>query len=314
MNKSGYTLIELLLVISVIAVMAAVSIMTYRNHIENNRINLASLNMQSVMQAAISFNGDSSAWPKPNDDLSTCVSQQPNADNEHPFVANYLPNQSAKTTFGNYYCWGNFTANPNLFWLAMPTPYGDVQLAKRIIGLLPNAALTQTPSQLPITPCVAGEACFIRVEISNSAAATPTTNGIVGAGICPIQSGTVAGSAPNMRCTFNSLSADKATVNLSIDYTCPVNESGQVILIPSLMNAGIVGTHSPSAVWQVIPSVHCASQTGVANTHCAVSVLAKGYGRLGFFAAQGQLQLSYLTFCKANSLINNNNNNRGIVQ
>jgi len=63
MSKKGFTLVELIVVIAIIAVLTAVVSPTAYNAIEKAKVARATLDMKTIKTAAMSFNGDTGTWP-----------------------------------------------------------------------------------------------------------------------------------------------------------------------------------------------------------------------------------------------------------
>lgn len=192
-KNSGYTLIELLLVVAVIAMIAALGVKTYRDKAQSDRINLAALGMQHVLESAMSYNvANKGNWPDQNWKTGDCVVSNA-ADN--PFIQTYLPNQSYQSNFGSHYCWsGNAqdnTPTAPLFWVAMPVPGSDApeatDLAKRIAARLPNAIITDNPS---ISSTGAdycnNNPCYVKAAVAIPSQTTNNNNPflLVGMGYC----------------------------------------------------------------------------------------------------------------------------------
>ncbi len=164
-KKQGYTLIEMLLVIAIISILAAAFLLTYRTHAATARVNKASLEVQQVLQAAMTYQVDEGAWPDATAAPPTCT--PPNL-TQNKFVQNYLPNQDYVSSFGNNYCWSETKTSNNhtpTFWVALKSPNNDSNFATRVASRLPNAVVTSDPTQTPATPCVAGQACYVRAEV-----------------------------------------------------------------------------------------------------------------------------------------------------
>lgn len=164
----AYTLIELLLVITLLAVMASIGIRSYRAHMQSKRIDRAAIEMQQVLEAALDYNVVTLNWPANNNDLPNC-----NADTKpelSSFISRYLPNGQVENSFGHHYCWaatGGDRQTKALFWVAIAVPNQDVNMAKRIAARLPNAITTADPNSLQtIPPPCNSNHCYVRAEVS----------------------------------------------------------------------------------------------------------------------------------------------------
>ncbi len=180
-KHSGYTLIELMLVVAVIALIAALGVKTYRDKAQSDRINMAALGMQHVLESAMAYNvANKGHWPKENWNSKDCLISNAADD---PFVQTYLPNQNYQSNFGTHYCWSGNNQNNEptapLFWAAMPVPGSDApeatDFAKRIAARLPNAIITDNPSAASTganycnnNPCYVKAAVAIPSQTSNN--------------------------------------------------------------------------------------------------------------------------------------------------
>ena len=148
-KQDGYTLIELLLVVTVIALIAALGVKTYRDKAASDRINIASLNIQHVLEAGMSYNvANQGLWPKNN--WNPCNPSASAQDKD--FVNTYLPNESNQSNFGSPLCWNGDDpgGDPKLaqqgkrFWVALNvgSDATAATTAQRIAARLPNAIIT----------------------------------------------------------------------------------------------------------------------------------------------------------------------------
>lgn len=295
----GYTLIELLLVIAIMAIIASSAILAYRHHIENSRLTKAALEIQNVMQAVISFNANTGEWPQVHNQIPSCTTTAPSSEN--PFVENYLPNQNALSNYGSYFCWGNPEGNTHLFWIAMQAPFNDINLAKRIAAQLPNAITTSNPNDLAVSECETGGACYIRAETPQTSVTAQTNGGIAGAGACPDSNGTKSGSGKNMSCTYEGLSNEKRHVHYQVQFDCPENTSAHLLFTPTFVDTGLGGRESPSSIWKLEPNINCTHNNSTPSETCAVDVLALRNNNRGILnggsAGRGELKFSYVAFC-----------------
>lgn len=173
--SNAFTLIELLLVIAIISILAAVGVMTYRQSFQTNRVDTVSIEMQHVLEAAMAFYVDTGAWP----------TEQPCGSilETNTFVTNYLPNANAMSSLGNQFCWNQAGGSTNrLFWVAVEVPGNatdSLATATRIAGHLPNAIITSAPDQpdIPAAPCTAS-ACFARAEVTVPGTSTNAAGGL----------------------------------------------------------------------------------------------------------------------------------------
>ena len=135
--SNGYTLIELLLVTSLLATTATFSVLSYQQHHQKQRAEKTALEMQAFAAAALNFEADNNRWPTANASIDSCTTIDANT-KDH-FIKNYVANQSAKSTLGSDYCWSAVNPEQLLFWVALKIPPHGMALSKQITALLPNA-------------------------------------------------------------------------------------------------------------------------------------------------------------------------------
>ncbi len=210
-TQKGYTLIELLLVVTVLAFIASLGVKTYRDKAASDRINIAALNIQHVLEAGISYNlANQSKWPKKNWSGSNCFA----APADTVFVQNYLPNESNLSNLGVPICWnGDDTAagtageqKAKRFWVAVSTgDSGDataVSIAQRIAARLPNAIITNDPNaeptSVPSSVCTSG-ACYVKAVVAMPAAGGGNLGAsyVAGVGNCDSNIDALTGSVQN---------------------------------------------------------------------------------------------------------------------
>lgn len=271
--QDGYTLIELLLVVAVISLIAALGIKTYRDKSESDRINIAALNLQHVLESGISYNvANKGLWPKSNWNPcnSTALHSTPPQDDN--FVKNFLPNESNQSNFGAPICWsGDGDPNDptqkqkaNRFWAAFTTGNDGnaVNLAKRIASRLPNAIITNNPNQenpAPTNTCDGVTLCYVKAVVTmlgGGSANSPTY--IAGMGYCNgsedankkqngwdkntsctrttlgVQYPTKASGSDDKGNTWN-YSSDKSMGQYAIQFNCKPNETPSVYLTPNFL-------------------------------------------------------------------------------
>ncbi len=246
-NQAGYTLIELLLVVAVISLIAALGVKTYRDKSESDRINIAALNIQHILEAGISYNvANKGLWPKNNWNPSCSPPQ------DDDFVKNFLPNESNQSNFGTPVCWSG-DGNPNdptqeqkanRFWAALTTgkDANAINLAKRIAARLPNAIITNNPSQEGATPTNT-------VVTMPGGSSENSSTYVAGMGYC--DGAKSAGEKQDgwdkeTSCTRTTLgeqyptkaaeySADNSMGQYAIQFTCKPNEIPSVYITPNYL-------------------------------------------------------------------------------
>ena len=244
-HPRGYTLIELLLVITVISILSVLAITTYRTHLENQRSDKAALEIQNILAAALAYHVDFEQWPRANSDLSAC---QPE-DLQDTFITTYLPNQNYRSNYGDNYCWeANSTDNPGpLFWVALQAPFVT---AHRIASQLPNAVIVENPTQSSPTPCTLQSIhCYVRTEVAQPATNNQQPDGqIAGMGYCdPKQPGEQPGSTTTITCKQGT-PADR----YQIRFACPVGKEAQLYIVPNFYQSAALPQASPPTILTVL--------------------------------------------------------------
>lgn len=234
-KQTGFTLIEMMLVIAVIAIMSALAVTTYRRQAQTARIDKVSIEMQHILEAALAFNVDNNGkWPDPNKGTA-CSTQQPS----DAFVDNYIPNQDVHSSFGGYYCWsklGGSNGDSRLFWVALKVPHNNRVLAKRIAARLPNAIAT-TELEAPQPASCSGGDCYVRTEVVQPGVSSNNNSQggmVVATGDCPSHNDDTNSNENSSTC--RRISSDEGT-KYRINFTaCPENALPRVTVFPNFIN------------------------------------------------------------------------------
>jgi len=308
MKYKGFTLIEILLVIVVLAVIGSLGINMYRKHAQTFRVNKTSIEIQHILEAAMSYNvHNGGVWPT-EEPVAVCNGAPlPDGDS---FINDYLPNgiQGAMSGLGSNFCWGNYP-NTQRFWTALKV--SDKILANRIKAKLPNAITTSDPTDAGNNPPVCSDTeCYVRAEVTTPGATSQQTGELTVAavGYCVPTNlpSTVLLSLPNIPSTDpshlcnevppTSYPDDFAEYNLTIH--CPEGKTPHVFATPHFWTGG------PGVTYFVYTSsdTHCDKTTGVCiiklggqictngdSTSCSSLVKSKG----------GAIGATYIAVCAA---------------
>lgn len=278
--QQAFTLIELLLVIAVLSIIAAMGIMQYRRSFQANRAEKTAISMQHVLEAAMSYYVDKSEWPE----ALSCGDTPASND----FIQNYLPNGDPATPMGGTYCWqdagaGDQAQQHRLFWVAIKVP-GEAEsvqaMANRIAAHLPNAITTSDPSSTDQpAPTCSGDTCYVRAEIT-----VPGTGG-TGGGSNVVASGNCEPSKTVHAGTATCQDMSTATEQLyRINFkACPADTQPQLTISPNFvrvpnsqlgfyltnLNAMQVGscTHAPNDQGQQACQAQVIAQTCKLDHH-----------------------------------------------
>ncbi|OGT52713.1 MAG: hypothetical protein A3F17_03370 [Gammaproteobacteria bacterium RIFCSPHIGHO2_12_FULL_41_15] len=297
MPHRGYTLIELLLVITIISIMTSFAISTYRYHQQQHHIEKIALEMQNVAEASLNFQIDQGHWPKAYQDFPTCaVNAPPREDSAYAEFLAYLPNESVQSSLGNYYCWSSAGAKESLFFVALQMPKNNVTFAKRIAALLPNAIATATPEKQEPNSCTTDSDCYVRLEVTGSS--TPASHPfLAGYGQC-IPQKTELGSDHAVQCQYIGLIGNKEpkTVKYMVTFMCPENSNGD---LQSSVNFLDVGTASgdPYVLKTLELNSQCIAK-GEKQMECTLLIdAARAMGWSVASGAQGHIGASYTAYC-----------------
>jgi len=269
-KTAGFTLIELMLVIAIMALITSFGVMMVRKHAESERLNKTALQMQGILQAAMAYDVDQDDWPDelPCDGSGTVTD----------LFLQYLPNQTVQSNFGGNYCWGT-NASHKLFWVALKFPGTDRLMVERIAAQLPNAyAVTDPDTNNPKNDLCETDSsdCYVRAEIAQPGITSNQQAGhIVGSGDCKPISGTQPGSSEGTQCVQGSVDSNLDQV-YAIDFSCQPGEQGGLIVMPNFLKMPKVDINrslSNSMGEYSIATNSCISATG-GNTSCTISVRA----------------------------------------
>lgn len=297
-HSNAFTLLEMLLVITLLSLMATIAIVTYRNHERYSYAEKAALEVQNFVSASLNYNADTGKWPSNHNNLNNCSFDPPKNDN---FMKDYAPNQSAKSLLGTYYCWATAGDQKQIFWLALKVSNNSTKLAQRIAALLPNAVVTQNPNRRSAVNCLAdNKFCFVRIEVSRASTRYHNTF-IAGIGDCT-QYKTRQGSGDQMQCRYTSM--DEATpnpVHYNIEFNCPKGMQGSVSASINFLDVGKANGYPYTLRTLDIPSPACKNRVTTNNTHidCSLTITAMRANQEGVAqGAYGHVGASYIGYCK----------------
>lgn len=290
-QQRGYTLIELLLVTTVLSLLASLAITTYRHYWIERHLEKAAIEMENVLAAALNYHNDHDAWPLPNDIIHTC-STTPGPDDE--FAKNYLPNHLSKNSFGSYYCWGTTGEAGALFWVALEIPNGqDPSFRQRIAAKLPNAHVVDDP-QSPSTETCGQTSCYVKAEIAGASSGRTSTT-IVGVGNC-VAGTTTQGSVEDLRCQYIGQSGrEPKTVEYAIQFHCPNTLEKEVMATVNNLDVG-KANGDPYVLRTLSFEADCKDTAG-----CSLKInAARSDGISVATGAHGHIGASYIAYCQPN--------------
>ena len=151
--QSGFTLIEIMFVIAILAVVSAIGLNTYKQRTENAKLDRASLQIQQILQSGSAYYvnhvGDTEPWPN----SITQIEFRP-----------YLPFGGSDTAPLNP--WGHdyqtITPGSQQLRFGVTTVLPSEKLAQRLASKLPNAEVTGKTVDAEIT--IPGQAEFINTK------------------------------------------------------------------------------------------------------------------------------------------------------
>lgn len=183
-KQAGFTLLELMLVVAIIAAISVIGISAYKQQVQNFQVDKAALQMQQWMEAAVAYRVANGVWPSlPSPAPSGCTSI--NQMLEATAASNPC---NAPTPVVTYVTPGSIDANPwgGAYELTAPsTSLANFQvstklsaglangenLAKNIAARLPNATTSIAGGTTPPYPAYAVTAS---VGIPSQGGTTPT--------------------------------------------------------------------------------------------------------------------------------------------
>lgn len=202
-NKSGFTLIEMLLVLVIIAMILYASIGYFQQRAQATRIDKTTATMQQILNAALAFYVANGRWPNDLNEMSS--------------ANGYLPNVPLVNPWGQPYQGqpGQANANPppsvepppRLFfvWTQIPASNTASAVASQIAGPLPLAYSTSDSNTPPttVTACAPGAACQAVASVNIPGQNLNNANAITFAGLyhqggcvpvpeCPVDANDVA--------------------------------------------------------------------------------------------------------------------------
>lgn len=179
-KNNGFTLIEMIFVVAIIGVIIVLG-MSYTSKLnERSKENMASLQIQQILQAAMTYYIQKDQWPSQGDSGSS------NADAD--FNKNYLPARKAletnpwaikMPTYGAGYAWSYTDQRNGIFKVQTKTPSKNI--AKRVVALLPNAYTDDSSGG-------SGDDTIVDVEIAVPGMADVNEGYIINAGSFKIKS------------------------------------------------------------------------------------------------------------------------------
>ena len=123
-RQHGFSLLELMCVIAVLAALSVVGVSAYRGHMQRQRLSHTALQIQQLMQAAMAYHVDEGKWP-------TAI--------DTPAFKSYMPQGRVPTNAWGY---AYQLAYPNHIRLGVRTVLPTESLAKQLAAQLPNARVT----------------------------------------------------------------------------------------------------------------------------------------------------------------------------
>lgn len=279
----GLTLIEMLVVISLLAVIVSVFLINVHHQAESLQRNKVSLEIQGVLQAAIAFEDRYGSWPPAS--TTACGVAAPLTkrlqDSLSDFINYYLPNSSTHSSLGSSYCWSPDTSTSGLsqkFWVALQVPGTGAnanRYARQLVTSLPDAEAVQDPASVLATPCSsAGSApCYIKTAVFKSGAVAGQDSSdwtMAGFGQCdPSTTAAVPSEiGSDVACTYTN-SGMGTSNDYDITFPCSSSETPG---IQTMLNNVTLGAFDYSAsdagYYALLKQLH----TTATNSSCSHSV------------------------------------------
>jgi prepilin-type N-terminal cleavage/methylation domain-containing protein len=155
----GFSLLEMMLVIAIMAVISVAGLSYLRERVVNAKINKTALQMQQWLQAAIAYHNDTKKWPENVNSLLPDA-QDPTKAYYMPADSQYSPWYISGTETGLYsFRLTKETARQARLLLKLPDKIGDIngiEIAKRIAGKLPVTESVTESKVIAVTVDSAG--------------------------------------------------------------------------------------------------------------------------------------------------------------
>lgn len=311
----GFSMIEVLLVVTVLALVAGLGVMTLRHQEDRSQVDQTALEMQGVLQAALAYNVNQQEWPAAygsikSTDPAACDEKAPGEPNKS-FIDTYLPNKSYTSNYGATFCWSagkvqddKVDLHAPLFWVAVKVPGKGAEMlnyANRLTARLPSAVAVTDPTAADPSACTADSPqCWVRSEVAQPGAGSSEESGthVMGVGSC----NPLVGNDPSDPCSgvtqFNQAGSQSSlscsyVQNTGPDYfqyhvkfSCPVGEVGYVTATPAHWFLGTIvknvgGSLSPDLNRMYVQGaqpIKCADDPSTSNGFdCTVNVYAYAY-------------------------------------
>jgi prepilin-type N-terminal cleavage/methylation domain-containing protein len=165
-KNSGFTLLELMLVLALVAILLVAGLAAYQIQVRNFKIDKTALQMQAWLQAGLAFYVDCNEWPNPANQSDIMLAMTgidghpitPAACStlSQPVMKAYMPaGADSNGPWPNSYAIGvGSGAYANLFQVSTDLPFDNTNnppglqaIASSIAGRLPNATVVNDTSQ-----------------------------------------------------------------------------------------------------------------------------------------------------------------------
>lgn len=166
-RMTGFTLIEMLLVMVIVSALIYMGITYMQQRTYQTSVDKASLQMQQILNAALSYYVNNNAWPKQtstgNSDGLACLQ----ATEASGCTVPYLTSTLVSPLNISYETWLNPPPNSNLFYaIATVTGANATSTAQVIAGTLPLAFTTNDKANTN-SPCVIGDkVCYVYAAVN----------------------------------------------------------------------------------------------------------------------------------------------------
>ncbi len=286
---SGYTLIELLLVLAVLTLLTTVSVKWYRQHWWERHVENMAMEMTNQLSAALNYQTEHERWPSSHQDLATCWQAAPPLDD---FVQFYSPLHQQRNLLGQHYCYGHLSSSTTLFWVGLHLSETQAStVGSRLKTYLPNAFLTSDPRDPEHPPCDTAQ-CFLVSEVTGQASQRPSGTQVVGLGICKPQ-GAVDPTSEHSCEWLGTEGAEPKTALYRIHFQCPTLMEKKVMATINYLDVG-KARGEPYVLRSLALDTDCSEQSG-----CLLKIIAaRSDGHSVTTGAQGHVGANYLAYCQ----------------
>jgi prepilin-type N-terminal cleavage/methylation domain-containing protein len=293
-KQAGFTLIEILFVIAILGVIAALGMSLTTQRTQKFKVEKAALQLQQMLQAGMTFYSDNkNTWPNDCTASSTSIDccDEISANKFCPYLPQWVKGTASGAypvnPWGNRFYWQKVAASATVsnFQVSIVTPSAVV--AQQLAALLPNAKVTGSTISTMVSPPSSGGG---------------GSSTIVGFGTFPDSSKPPYG--PN---DFDGQGNLKTSPSVSV--SCPSNTTASLMAYPVVAQVG-TGPARAQVLFNLSLQPKCdpPGSSSVCTIFASFQSLNRDYSLHPAVIAEGasvlidgKLVIGYIAFCMSNS-------------